>query len=64
MLKEIEDIYHVSIVVETEGIDFQNDLFTGVMSRTNINEVLEVIEHSYHLKTILNNGIIRLVDLH
>lgn len=64
VLKEIEDIYHVSIVVETEGIDFQNDLFTGVMSRTNINEVLEVIEHSYHLKTILNNGIIRLVDLH
>lgn len=63
-MKEIEDIYHVSIVVETEGIDFQNDLFTGVMSRTNINEVLEVIEHSYHLKTILNNGIIRLVDLH
>lgn len=62
VLKEIEDVYHVSIVMEAET--YQDDLFTGVLSRTNINEVLEVIEHSYHLKATLKNGIIRLVDLH
>ena len=62
VLKEIEGVYHVSIVMEAEL--YQDDLFTGVLSRTNINEVLEVIEHSYHLKATLKDGIIRLVDLH
>ncbi len=64
VLEEIEEIYHVSIVIEMEEIDYQDDLFTGVLSRTNINEVLEVIEHSYHLKATLKDGTIRLVDLH
>lgn len=64
VLKEIEEVYHVSIAIETEEIDYQDDLFTGVLSRTNINEVLEVIEHSYHLKATLKDGTIRLVDLH
>lgn len=64
VLEEIEEIYHVSIVIEMEEIDYQDDLFTGVLSRTNINEVLEVIEHSYHLKATLKDGAIRLVDLH
>lgn len=62
VLKEIEDVYHVSIDMEAET--YQDDLFTGVLSRTNINEVLEVIEHLYHLKATLKDGIIRLVDLH
>ena len=62
VLEEIEEVYHVSIVMEAK-ID-KNDLFTGVLSRTNINEVLEVIEYSYHLKATLKDGIIRLVDLH
>ena len=64
VLEEIEEVYHVSIVIETERMDYQSDLFTGVLSRTNINEVLEVIEHSYHLKATLKDGTIRLVDLH
>ena len=63
VLEEIKEVYHMSIVIETEGIDYQNDLFTGILSRTNINEVLEVIEHSYHLKAILKDGTIRLVKL-
>ena len=63
VLKELEEVYHVSIVIETEEIDYQNDLFTGVLSRTNINEALEVIEHSYHLKATLKDGKITLVDL-
>lgn len=63
VLKELEEAYHVSIAIETEKIDYQDDLFTGVLSRTNINEALEVIEHSYHLKATLKNGKITLVDL-
>lgn len=64
VLEEIEETYHVSIVMEAGGQAYQNDLFTGVLSRTNINEALEVIEHSYHLKATLKDDIIRLVDLH
>lgn len=63
VLKELEEAYHVSIAIETEEIDYQDDLFTGVLSRTNINEALEVIEHSYHLKATLKDGKITLVDL-
>lgn len=63
VLKELEEVYHVSIAIETEEIDYQDDLFTGVLSRTNINEALEVIEHSYHLKATLKDGKITLVDL-
>ena len=63
VLEEIEEAYQVSIVIEMKGQTYRNDLFTGVLSRTDINEVLEVIEHSYHLKAILKDRIIRLVDL-
>lgn len=63
VLKELEEVYHVSIAIETEEIDYQDDLFTGVLSRTNINEALEVIEHSYHLKVTLKDGKITLMDL-
>lgn len=62
VLEEIEENFQVSIVLETKGHTYQNDLFTGVLSRTNINEVLEVIEHSYHLKAILKDRKIRLVE--
>lgn len=64
VLEEIGMAYHISIVMDTDGQSYQNDLFTGVLSRTNINEVLEVIEHSYHLKAILRDREIRLVGLH
>lgn len=63
VLEEIEKVYQVSIVMETEVVGYQNDLFTGVLSRININEVLEVIEHSYHLKAVLKDGTIRLTNL-
>lgn len=63
VLEKISEVYHVSIVVGTRNEKFKEDLFTGVLSRTNINEALEVIEHSYHLKAVLNNGEIKLVNL-
>lgn len=62
VLEEIGKVYHVSIVMGAKGQSYQNDLFTGVLSRTNINEVLKVIEHSYHLKAILKGGTVRLVE--
>lgn len=62
VLKKIEETYHVTIIMETTHVDYCNDLFTGVLSRTNINEVLEVIEYSYHLKAILKDGTITLVQ--
>lgn len=64
VLEEIGKVYHVSIIMEAAEQEYQNDLFTGVLSRTDINEVLEVIEHSYHMKAILKDGKIRLVGLH
>lgn len=62
VLKKIEETYHVTIIMETTHVDYCNDLFTGVLSRTNINEVLEIIEYSYHLKAILKDGTITLVQ--
>lgn len=63
VLEEIEKAYRVSIMVEAGGRMYEDDLFTGVLTRTNINEVLEVIERSYHLKATLKNGKIKLVGL-
>lgn len=48
--------------MKTGNVDYYNDLFTGVLSRTNINEVLEVIEYAYHLKAILKDGTIIFVQ--
>lgn len=62
VLKKIEETYHVTIIMETTHVDYCNDLFTGVLSKTNINEVLEIIEYSYHLKAILKDGTITLVQ--
>lgn len=62
VLNRIEETYHVTIIMETADVDYCNDLFTGVLSRTNINEVLEVIEYSYHLKAILKDGTITFVQ--
>lgn len=60
VLKELEKIYHMPIIMDMEEVGLQNDLFTGVLSRENINEVFEVIEHSYHLKATFKDGIIML----
>lgn len=62
VLKKIEETYHVTIIMKTGNVDYYNDLFTGVLSRTNINEVLEVIEYAYHLKAILKDGTIIFVQ--
>lgn len=63
VLDEISKVYNLSITMDEKVSFYKNDLFTGVMSRTNINEVLEVIEHSYHLKAKLKDGKIHLVNL-
>lgn len=62
VLEEISKAYRMPVMMENRDEALQDDLFTGVLSRTNINEVLEVIERSYHLKAVLKDGQIRLVD--
>lgn len=60
VLDEIERAYCIPIVVKNDSKIYVDDLFTGVLSRTDINEVLEVIEVSYHLKAVLKDGKITL----
>jgi ferric-dicitrate binding protein FerR (iron transport regulator) len=48
ILQAIEDNYNVSIRAQCE--DLFNDRFTGILPLSNLNEVLTVIEKSYHLK--------------
>lgn len=47
----IEENYNVTIIVDCK--DCLEDSFTGVLPTNNLNEVLEVIEHSYHLKAVI-----------
>lgn len=54
VLEKIGAIYDVKIV-SSDLID-KTDLFTGTLSRTDINEVLEILEKSYHLKITLKGG--------
>lgn len=60
VLATVEEVYGVTIVMEGGGKAYRDDLFTGVLSRTDINEVLEVIERSYHLTATLKDGTVRL----
>lgn len=56
VLEEIAGVYHVNVEIDGCADAYQKDLFTGVLSRTNINEVLDVIEKSYHLNAVLKDG--------
>lgn len=48
ILKTIEDNYNVTIKIDCE--DCHTDKFTGTLPLSDLNEVLEVLEISYHLK--------------
>lgn len=60
VLQTLEDVYGVTVAMEAAGEAYREDLFTGVLSRTDINEALEVIERSYHLTATLKDGTVRL----
>ena len=51
VLQTIEENYAVSIRIE--GIDCLDETFTGSLPINNLNEVLEVIEGSFHLKAVI-----------
>lgn len=52
VIRTIEVNYNVRIKIESE--DYLNDPFTSTLPVTNLNEVLEVLEHSYHLRAVIN----------
>ena len=60
VLQTLEEVYGMTFVMEAGGEAYREDLFTGVLSRTDINEALEVIERSYHLTATLKDGTVRL----
>lgn len=51
VIRTIEDNYNVHIKIESE--DYLDDPFTSTLPVTNLNEVLEVLERSYHLKAVI-----------
>lgn len=60
VLRVLEESYGVTF--KTECKNCLTDKFTGTLPITNLNEVLEVIEKSYHLKTEISGKEIWLTD--
>lgn len=52
VIHTIEENYDVRIQIESK--DYLNDPFTSTLPINNLNEVLEVLEHSYHLTAVIN----------
>ena len=52
VIRTIEVNYNVRIKIESK--DYLNDPFTSTLPVTNLNEVLKVLEHSYHLRAVIN----------
>ncbi len=59
LLKSVEENYNVKI--ETDYQADPADLFTGTIPSANINEVLEIIEKTYHLKAYMEGEKIELM---
>lgn len=52
VIRMIEDNYNVHIKINSNN--YLDDPFTSTLPINNLNEVLEVLEHSYHLKAVIN----------
>jgi ferric-dicitrate binding protein FerR (iron transport regulator) len=52
VIRSIEENY--SMTIQTDCKDCLSDPFTGTLPVNNLNEALEVVEHSYHLKAVIN----------
>ncbi|MDR2563277.1 MAG: FecR domain-containing protein [Prevotellaceae bacterium] len=59
VIRTIEVNYNIAIDIECS--DCLSDTFTGTLPVNDLNEVLEVIERSYHLKALLNGKKITLM---
>jgi len=53
VLQAIENNYDVNIMINCK--DCLNDKFTGTLPITNLNEVLEIIEKTYHMKATMRD---------
>lgn len=51
VIRSIEEQYNVTIKIDYDKCI--NDAFTGIIPRNDLNEALEIIENSYHLKAII-----------
>ncbi|MDR1370511.1 MAG: FecR domain-containing protein [Dysgonamonadaceae bacterium] len=56
VIRTIEKNYSITVKIECEQC--LTDTFTGVLPVDDLNEVFEVIERAYHLKSVLRNRII------
>ena len=61
VIHTIEQSYNVRINITCKNCP--TDTFTGTLPLTNLNEVLEVIEKSYHLKAQIKGKEIILTDI-
>lgn len=52
VIRMIEDNYNVHIKINSNN--YLDDPFTSTLPINNLNEVLQVLEHSYHLKAVIN----------
>jgi ferric-dicitrate binding protein FerR (iron transport regulator) len=52
VIRSIEENYNMTI--RTDCQDCLSDRFTGTLPVNDLNEVLEIIEHSYHIKAVIN----------
>lgn len=56
VLKIFEDNYDIRIDIVNENA--LNELFTGTLPANNLNEALEVLEHSFHMQATLLNKVV------
>lgn len=61
VLKIIEENYNYSITMDSNYLE---DIFTGTLPSSDINEVLEVLEKLYHLKAVIKGHEIQLHTEH
>jgi ferric-dicitrate binding protein FerR (iron transport regulator) len=54
VIRTIEENYNITIKIDCK--DCLTDRFTGTLPVYNLNEVFEVIEHSYHLKAVIRGN--------
>jgi ferric-dicitrate binding protein FerR (iron transport regulator) len=52
VIRAIEENYNMTVKVDCKNC--LSDQFTGILPVNDLNEVLEVIEYSYHLKAVIN----------
>lgn len=58
VIRQLEENYNVTLNIDCE--DCFKDPFTGTLPVNHLNEALEILEHSYHLKAVLHGNEIQM----